>query len=644
MNSFFIFCALLCAVVYSADDYVIDESTQTLTIGPPDGSVYMENYTSDSLPEWLSDENKQKYTKVVFLNTVIGIGDYALYGAPKVKSVVVQGSLDYIGKYAFSGCADEGFTRLTLPVNNATMEEHAFDGCSSLTELTIDGGVGTFNVDVFSGASLVALTVTGYIYNIATYTITPLGNSLETLTLSSVGYIDQESICRQLRTNKLKTVTISGSIDTIGYRGFAFCSNLETFTAEGSISIEGNECFRGCSNLKKVVILDLHGKIPDYTFSECEELEYLVIEGNITTSTSSAFQDCKKLENITLGSFETLPGYLFSSLTGIKKVIIKGSVGTISNAFCNWGTPESELTSLTITGSVDVIDYRAFYYCKNLVTLDIQGSVGSIGKEAFQRCESLEELSLHGLNGGIGDDAFDYCPKLRSLTIEGNITSIGSTPFTNTNALENITLGYVEALPGGLFRSKSSLKNVVIESVGSIGYEAFSSCTSLTNVTLHGLNGAIGREAFSGCTELTNCTIDGNLTEIGGSAFYGCGKLTSFNFGNDLKYIRYSAFMSCTSLTRIVIPGSVSTVESQAFYGCSGLKLVMYKGERDPGSGYSGIFGQCNSLERVLVPNSYKDKFFCGRVAKRITPAISSGSIVIPMTMTIMMLIAALLV
>ena len=78
------------------------------------------------------------------------LGNYAFFGAAKLKSITLPSTLTTIGLGAFDECA--GLTDITIPSDVKTIKEGAF-GCTGLTSVTIPDKVETLGQDVFENCT-----------------------------------------------------------------------------------------------------------------------------------------------------------------------------------------------------------------------------------------------------------------------------------------------------------------------------------------------------------------------------------------------------------------------------------------------------------------------------------------------------------
>ena len=79
------------------------------------------------------------------------IGNQAFDGCSSLTSLTLPSSVSSIGSFAFSGCS--GLTSLSLPSSVTSIGESAFSGCSGLTSLTLPSSVSSIGESAFSGCS-----------------------------------------------------------------------------------------------------------------------------------------------------------------------------------------------------------------------------------------------------------------------------------------------------------------------------------------------------------------------------------------------------------------------------------------------------------------------------------------------------------
>lgn len=101
---------------------------------------------------------------------------------------------------------------------------------------------------------------------------------------------------------------------------------------------------------------------------------------------------------------------------------------------------ESNITSVTIEGGVEILNMGCFYNCSNLTSVTFGGSVSEIDALAFYGCSLLTNLTLPNGLQTIGDIAFAYTG-ITSIHIPASVTSIARNPFTGCKNLTSLTMG-----------------------------------------------------------------------------------------------------------------------------------------------------------------------------------------------------------
>jgi hypothetical protein len=262
------------------------------------------------------------------------------------------------------------------------------------------------------------------------------------------------------------------------------------------------------------------------------------------------------------GSAGSLPQPVIPTKTTIVRPVI-GTKTTITadNGSCGefvvrrntvHGARDTKLVSWSPTG------------CTNLTSVTIPGSVTSIGNKAFADCTSLAAIevdaanpaysSLDGVVFNKSQTTLIRCPsgKAGAYTIPNSVSTIEEWAFRDCESLTGVTIG---------------------NGVTAIGERAFSGCSSLMRVTIGNNVTSIGREAFSYCSSLTSVTIPDSVTTIGERAFHQCARLVSVTLGNNVMNVEPGAFSHSGSLTSVYFRGTEPTVGPN-FSG--GSKVTVY--------------------------------------------------------------------
>lgn len=189
-------------------------------------------------------------------------------------------------------------------------------------------------------------------------------------------------------------------------------------------------------------------KIKGGAFWFRKKLQKVTIPSSVTeiggsSSTTSAFGSSPIIE-ITIPSSVTKIGSAAFRCTKLKTLTIPGSVKVIEKFLCDRC---SDLTSVTLEeGTVKIEDY-AFTECTSLEGINIPNSVEEIGKNVFRACKSLSTITLGSGVKFIDDRAFLSCSSLKSVYFSGNAPSFGKEVFKGTSS-EGIILYYPEGASG----------------------------------------------------------------------------------------------------------------------------------------------------------------------------------------------------
>ncbi len=249
---------------------------------------------------------------------------------------------------------------------------------------------------------------------------------------------------------KIKSVTIPGTVKTIGRAAFLGCISLKSVVLGDGIETIGYDSFEG-SGLISLNIPGSVKKINYRAFSSCGSLVSLTLNNGIETIGQSAFSSAK-----------------------ITKVDIPSSVKRIE-AYAFHG---SNLTTVTLHEGLEYIDWGAFAY-SNITSVTIPRSVKQIGNHPFAECSELASIQVESGN-----------------------------PYYNSNGNCN---AIIETATKTLI---SGCKNTVIpEDVKIIGNDAFSG-TSPENLVIPNQVTTIKEYAFNNFLHNVSITIGQNVSSI----------------------------------------------------------------------------------------------------------------------------------
>lgn len=187
------------------------------------------------------------FASAVIPNSVTSLGLAVFEGCTSLTSVTLTESVDTIGVSLFEGCTS--LTSVTIPNSITQIADFAFKNCGSLTSLVIPDSVEFLHEGAFEGCTgLKELTIPATINSSGSnyyHPETPIFAgcvNIEKITLTGTGnwfvYDDTSYVNTpwQISRSVLTTVIISEGITTVGVCAFKDCKALSYVVFPGSVS------------------------------------------------------------------------------------------------------------------------------------------------------------------------------------------------------------------------------------------------------------------------------------------------------------------------------------------------------------------------------------------------------------------------
>lgn len=148
--------------------------------------------------------------------------------------------------------------------------------------------------------------------------------------------------------SKAKSLTISDSVEYIGWHAFYWCEQLENIKFGKNLKRIDYRGFADCDSLKEISFNDNLVYLDNSSFYDCDNLKKVVFNSNLKLIGYESFLDCDSLENLVFSEH-------YNDL---------------------------------------VIGKRAFAYNPNLKKVYLPEGTVEIHSEAFLNCENLEEIHI----------------------------------------------------------------------------------------------------------------------------------------------------------------------------------------------------------------------------------------------------------
>ena len=584
--------AVLCAVCAGAETYG-DFQYSALD----DGTVEITGYNGSAEKVDIPAEIDGK--------SVTSIGNRAFNGCTSLTSITIPNSVTEIGSGAFSSCTS--LTSIKIPDSVMQIGDYVFVGCTNLIEIQVETDNKFYSSDK------------GVLFNKnKTEIICYPAGIKDTVYLipSSVTSIGKRAF---QNCSNLINIKIPDRVSYIGSIAFADCTSLTSITIPNSVTSLGNSAFSGCASLTSITIPDSVTSISGGAFGNCTSLTSITIPDSVTSIGGNAFSNTALLKNQTT-SEKYVGKWVIDCDDDAKSVTIKnGTVGIADFAF--YDCPS--LTSVTIPNSVTSMGEQAFGECVSLLGITIPNGMTSIDENTFYNCTSLTSVTIPNRVTSIGNHAFKECASLASITIPGSITEIGYEAFMGCTSLKSVTIPAsvlsIDSEAFGYIDRDEKIDDFKIDYVkyteghryavrNGFTEEVYFATSELDDGSLR-ITGYI--DNLSSVSLIIPSEINGKqVTGIGGQAFEGCTGLANITIPDSVTEIGLEAFSGCTSLTNITIPDSVTEIGSSAFSGCSSLTAIDVEVGNNNYTSVNGVLFNKGKTELICYPAGKTDKSY----------------------------------
>lgn len=276
-----------------------------------------------------------------------------------------------------------------------TLQRNAFDGCTSLSQITLPTSLTTINQNAFSDVPA------------------------STIDLSNVQYIGQQAFFNA----GISGVVNLPNLTSLGTGAFQGCQYITECNIGPNLSTIGDASFLECSGLTKVTGLSNITTIPARMFYDCTSLTTVDIDfSSITALGGQCMSNCGLQVSLDLSNVTTLGNDALFHCRNITILSFPRIEALVDRAFCGIGN-----TSITIPKEVKQIGSMCFSDCSQLqnVTFESNSLITTIGNATFRYCNNLQSIIIPEHLTTVVEWAFSNCQYLTTIDLPDTVTSIG---------------------------------------------------------------------------------------------------------------------------------------------------------------------------------------------------------------------------
>ncbi len=448
----------------------------------------------------------------------VAVADSAFAGNVDLVQLDLSAITDLttVGKYAASGCT--GLTTVKVPAG--VIDTRAFNGCSNLSSLTIDGVTELGRYSLSGCTSLTSVTIPASATTVYTDFCT-----------------DNASIT-QINVNSSNTVFTSYNNSLYNKARTILWRVPEGFTSTAlalpaGVTRIGDGAVRNCTNIQQCPMPYGMKTIGSYVFSGCTSLYDVKIPSSVTTLGVYVFQRCTALTHLYVN-------------TNFAPQIYRSTMFSNASTSINLYTQRGLVDAFKNNGWTG---YFASYNQNDVVASDYRP-----GKGLSYTVSSTEPVTINGTTYAGGR------VKLVRGATAGSVTGVTNIPASVTINSKAYAVTRIDTLA---FHTSNTFSITGCACVDSVMLSAFDSIP-ITSVELPYVS-YIGVEAFDYCTSLTSAKWGSRLKRINHYAFYHVPLTHDIILPVGCEYLGKQPFDGAQS-KKMLIPSTVATMFDLTIY------------------------------------------------------------------------------
>ncbi len=638
-------------------------------------------------------------------SAIRNIGNYAFLNCSSLKTFDIVESVQNLGVGAFKNCTKlQKVEFLGTPFVSNEIPDELFSGCTSLTEINLPKSITAIGENAFLNCKNLVLDLEKFteLKNLGKFALS--GTGLKTVSLTSKQTEIGEgafSNCVNLESvtiandfgiknlpnklfsgcTKLSSIKFNSLINEIGEEAFYNCTSLASLTLgenvtkiskkafantlikELSLPLSSTQILEGAFEGSKLISVNSENSngwwsgeefilienaysfatilksgtelcyFEPFVYSETEKFvigltkegknqPYIILPMNITGVKLGAFNDAKVTQEVSL---ESPSSWFVMQTENLTPTFVQLDEFMKNNGFdllkviADYGLTQKDLFKIENGRLVGFSEFA-----KSVKQIIIPEGVEAIMPGAFSELESIEKIVLPKSLMLISGNCFGSNNTGKIVEIEflddtywytgedADRTDVDfSVVYENANKLrENKTYQKIEVFKVvgetiiGLTDNGKNVEKLIIPSfIKYIEEYAFKGSIA-TSVIIPSSVKEIGRSAFENLVNVETLTfgLGSELKKVGAYAFAGMEKLKSIEFNAETITFGEGVFKNCLSLEKVVLPNSTTEIVQQMFANC--IKLSEIEGITKITKIQSSAFMYCSSLTAITFPES----------------------------------------
>ena len=299
---------------------------------------------------------------------------------------------------------------------------------------------------------------------------------------------------------------------------------------------------------------------------------------------------------------------LISQRAGAMQSIQVATAGTLESLV---GTNNKDLVEeLTVTGSLNFVDFEFIKTMSNLQLLDLSGLDNTTLPASCLEGTTIPTVLLPWNLTAIPNRAF-YQSSITSIYIPETVQTIGEYAFYQCKSIKgNLVIPDATTLIGNYCFQECTFDGTLTFGSGlkTIGEYAFSQCRNFVgDIIIPDSVITVGAYVFYYCSGFDGTIIIGNNVEnIKNYSFYKCTGITgNLILGENIELIGQCAFQECSFTGNLTIPDLCTTIEYRAFCDCTNFNGYLIIGANVSKIGEGAFVKQESTTEKLYSYGEY---------------------------------------